>query len=219
MWAINDSEVPPAEQGKLHITTIPCSKREGLMIFVAAFAPELDALQHEESAVLGVGLVEAALGAGRVIAERKPDHVVLIGTVGAYPRAKLAIGEVVVAERVILASPSGALVSAMPASESAIVEEGFAGARVVVATTLAITTDDAVAAALEDETGAHVEHLEAFAVARACALAGVRFSAVFGVANIVGARGRDEWRAHHERAAAAACASVLKNPRAERSPA
>jgi futalosine hydrolase len=186
-------------------------------LFLAAFPPELAPLDATfERATVGVGLVESALGAAAVIAERAPRHVVLIGTVGAYPSSGLEIGDVVTAERVVVASPAGAIVDAMPASASA---TPIASARrVVVATTLAITTDDAVAAALEKETNAHVEHLEAFAVARACERAGVKFSAVFGVANIVGSRGRDEWREHHERAAAAACA-LFRSPATTPSPA
>jgi nucleoside phosphorylase len=173
--------------------------------------PELAALDPAaERAVVGVGLVEAALGAARVLAARRPDRVVLVGTVGAYPGARLAPLDVVVAERVVLAAPSGALVDAMPRVLDADASL-FAGRRVVVATTLAVTTDDANARALERATGAHVEHLEAFAVGRACAEARVPFSAVFGVANTVGATGRDEWRKNHERAAAAACAA-LRSP-------
>ena len=186
-------------------------------LFLAAFPPEIAALDPSfERATIGVGLVEASLGAAAVIAERGPRHVVLIGTVGAYPSSGLEIGDVVTAERVLVASPSGAIVEAMPSSAPA---TPIANARrVVVATTLSITTDDVVAASLEKETGAHVEHLEAFAVARACERAGVKFSAVFGVANIVGSRGREEWREHHERAAAAACA-IFRSPTTTPSPA
>jgi hypothetical protein len=80
--------------------------------------------------------------------------------------------------------------------------DGFDATPSVVATTLAITTDDDVAAAMGDSVQADVEHLEAFAVGRACELAGVMFSAVLGVANIVGARGREQWRENHVRVGA-----------------
>ena len=86
------------------------------------------------------------------------------------------------------------------------------------ATTLSITTDDDVARRLAESTGAEVEHLEAFAVARACALAGVAFTTVLGIANLVGASGRAQWRENHERAAAAACATI-GSPRGAPSPA
>jgi len=188
------------------------------VLVVAAFSPELSALASEiERAVVGVGLVESALGAARVVASRKPDAVVLVGTAGAYPNSSLKIGDVIVARDIVLASPSGALIEgAMPTSietDVALSASLRAPSVVVgrVATTLAITTDDAVARTLEDATHAHAEHLEAFAVARACAVASVPFTAVLGIANAVGARGRDEWRANHERAAEAAC-RVIRNP-------
>jgi nucleoside phosphorylase len=79
-----------------------------------------------------------------------------------------------------------------------------------VATTLAVTVDDAAAARIAQATTAHVEHLEAYGVAAACAARGIPFAAALGVANEVGARGREEWRAHHRAAAAAAVDVVLR---------
>jgi futalosine hydrolase len=193
------------------------------VLVLAAFLPELAALPPDvdvDRATVGVGLVEAALGTSRVLAGKRPDRVVLVGTVGAYPGSGLGPCDVVVAERVLLAAPSGAIVEAMPRSVTADASPFADLRRAVVATTLAVTTDDDVARALEGATGAHVEHLEAFAVARGCAEAGVPFSAVFGVANAVGSRGRAEWRKNHERAAAAACAVIaaVRNRPRPRSP-
>ena len=86
-----------------------------------------------------------------------------------------------------------------------------AGARGVdVATTLAITVDDAAAARIASSASVHVEHLEAHGVAAACAARGIPFAAALGVANVVGARARDEWRAHHRSAASAAVDVVLR---------
>ena len=84
-----------------------------------------------------------------------------------------------------------------------------APAAACVATTLAITVDDAAAARIAEGAGADVEHLEAHGVAIACAARGVPLAVVLGVANLVGARGRAEWLAHHERAEAAAGKRVL----------
>jgi nucleoside phosphorylase len=81
---------------------------------------------------------------------------------------------------------------------------------VAVATTLAITIDDAVAETLSQSVDADVEHLEAFGVAAACARRGVAFGAVLGVSNIVGSTARAEWRAHHESAGHGAAAVVAK---------
>jgi nucleoside phosphorylase len=86
-----------------------------------------------------------------------------------------------------------------------------AGARAAdVATTLAITVNDDAAGFIARESATEVEHLEAFAVAIACAAAGVAFAAVLGVANVVGARAREQWQANHHRAAARAASVVLQ---------
>ena len=85
-----------------------------------------------------------------------------------------------------------------------------AGARPAdVATTLAITVDDALAREAASVAGCEVEHLEAFGIAAACAQAGVPFGAVLAVANVVGGDARSEWRANH-RAAEAAAAAVVR---------
>ncbi|MDF2698194.1 MAG: 5-methylthioadenosine nucleosidase, partial [Labilithrix sp.] len=71
-----------------------------------------------------------------------------------------------------------------------------AGAReATIANTLGITTDDALAATLSSH--GQVEHLEAYGVARACQAASVRCAVILGVTNVVGSRGREEWRANH----------------------
>jgi nucleoside phosphorylase len=76
--------------------------------------------------------------------------------------------------------------------------------RACVATTLAITTDDALAHRVAETLACEVEHLEAFAVAVACAAVGVPLAVVLGVANRVGGRARNEWLRHHDAAGQAA---------------
>jgi nucleoside phosphorylase len=78
-----------------------------------------------------------------------------------------------------------------------------------VATTLAVTTNDPLAARLSAFSGCGAEHLEAYGVAASCAAHGVPFVALFGVANSVGSRGRDEWRQNHRAASASAIAVLL----------
>jgi nucleoside phosphorylase len=70
---------------------------------------------------------------------------------------------------------------------------------------LAITRSAALGRQIARATGAALENLEAFAVARAAAAAKVEFAAVLGVANRVGPTGHREWRAHHAAASRAAC--------------
>jgi nucleoside phosphorylase len=168
----------------------------------------------------------AAVGAAMQIAELKPRAVVAVGTCGAYAGGGTAaapgmgIGDVIVSRRVRLADaaalagltqfpePMSVSMDAHPTLADALASAG--AHRVDVATTLGITVDDATAARTAAATGAHVEHLEAFGIAAACAARGVPFCAVLGVANTVGARARAEWRAHHREAATAAVELVLR---------
>jgi nucleoside phosphorylase len=204
------------------------------ILVAAAFDPELEPLRRilggglrgrvgERSVVagaVGIGLPEAAVGAARLLAEVAAPVVVLMGTCGAYEGASLALESVIASRRVHLADAlalagasqyPGPMLTAIDADPPLVGSMERAGAHPVdVATTLAITVDDAAASSLRGRTGASVEHLEAFAVAIACRRAQRRFVAVLGVANAVGARARGEWRAHQAAASEAAAATVAR---------
>ena len=151
----------------------------------------------------------------RCVARHRPDLALLLGTAGVLPRSDApALGEVVVASAVRLVDAAildgtAQLPAPMPAAatldgavHAALVA---AGARSVqIANTVGITVDDALAARIAGAGGDDVEHLEAFAFARACASAGVPCGIVLGVANVVGSRGRAEWLANHTAASARA---------------
>jgi futalosine hydrolase len=212
--------------------TGPCD-----LLILAAFPPELAGLRgalgeglrhpfggHDVAAeTVGIGIATAAAGAARRLAAYQPRGVVLLGTCGSYGDAA-PLGSVAVARRVVLAEPAVARgeaaypdpmsteVNADPALRDALHANG--GHLADVATTLAVTTDDPLAARLAAFTSCQVEHLEAYGVAAACAAQGVPFVAALGVANRVGSRGREEWRQNHRAASAAAIAIVLKWMRA-----
>jgi len=208
------------------------------LLIVAAFPPELapfggrlvgDARpsfgRHTVAAeAVGIGLAAAAVGTAKQLAARRPRAVVLVGTCGAFGDA-IALGGVAVSRRVVLAEPAVAEGRAgypEPMQVELSAAEGLAmslgeraasaaprGRLADVATTLAVTTDDLLAARLQSFTSCDVEHLEAFGVASACAAGGVPFVAALGVANRVGASGRAEWRANHRTASEAAVGVVL----------
>ncbi len=201
------------------------------VLVVAAWEPELARFRERleaaaatdpagglsfEVEALGVGLVEAAIGMTQCIVRHRPALALLLGTCGLLLRAdrrSSRVGDVVVGSRIRLldggiATGTSQVPGPMPAETSldgavhdALVE---AGARSVqIANTIGITVDDALAVRLA--AGAEeVEHLEAFAFARACASAGVRCGVVLGIANVVGSNGRAEWLANHTRASASA---------------
>lgn len=222
----------------------PKLANRGPVLVVSAFLPELVELRRllrQRSArvapardvvtePVGIGLVEAAAGAARVIARTTPRAVIFVGTAGAYAApAAPPIGAVVVARRLHLVSAAvvdghGYLPAVLPVtaeSTPALVRaltatrkqrNRWAPSLITgdVATPVAITKSPRLAARLLHASAAAAENLEAFSVARAAAVAGVPFAAVLGIANRVGPGAHAEWRRHGERAAAAACTVVAE---------
>jgi purine-nucleoside phosphorylase len=204
-------------------------------LIVSAFEPEIAPLRRLSAdlsdvrlAPVGIGAIDAAVGAARAIAEHRPRRVVFVGTAGVYGRAPLPIGAPAVAgdiHCVSTAALSGAGYLPEPmivrAGTSARLAAALAGSAELasVACPLAITRTQALARRIARITGAALENLEVFAVARAAAAAGVEFAAVLGVANRVGPAAHREWLANHRRASRAACALVTRWVRASSAPA
>jgi len=181
------------------------------MLVVSAAREELGDLP---GAIVGVGPVVAAASAGKLLAERRPDALILIGTAGAYSGGP-PIGSVIASSTLGLSWGIAALglgyvprpPEPLPGDAELLARTGLPAHRVL--TTGAITTDPALATQLaEDWT---VEHLEAFAVAWACHEAGVPFLAILGIANEVGPNAHMQWLTHRNAAqdAARACARTL----------
>ena len=209
------------------------------LLIVAAFAPELvgfsallgPAMRAEIGGLMvvarpvGIGLVSAATGMSARLALRRPRAVVLVGTCGAFPSegdaaTTLDLGDVIVGRSVSLVEPAvveGEAAFPEPmsarASPHAALSAAIAagGARLeAIATTLAVTTSDRLAERLGRDTETRVEHLEAFAVATACAAHDVPFAVALAIANVVGSGGRAEWHAHHGAAGLAAANYIAR---------
>jgi futalosine hydrolase len=173
-------------------------------------------------AAAGVGAVDAAIGAARLIAAVGPRRLLFVGTAGVYPGARgrlpVAIDAAVIVSRATLVSTAAlrddgylpAPLFTEVASDQKLVAELSVSPSppVVAACPLGITKSAALARRIVHATAAAVENLELFAVARAAALAGLPFAAVVGIANRVGASAHGEWKAHHRSASASACAIV-----------
>jgi nucleoside phosphorylase len=175
-------------------------------LLLAAFPPELAGLDAApparwQVASVGVGAVVAAAATARLLAERRPPRVLLVGTCGAYD-GRLLVGDVLVAEAALACSldelegrayrpeperirfaATWPLPLALPAHP--------------VAVPPAITTS--LDGARRLATVAAAEHLELAGVFAACHGAGVPVAAVLGVANRVGPGAHEEWRANHAR--------------------
>jgi nucleoside phosphorylase len=173
-------------------------------LVVAAVAEELGDLH---GAALGVGPIAAGVRAAALLAERRPSSVLLVGTAGRYPGGP-PIGAVVAGGRLGWADGSAALgLAYVPRPPDPLVGTPIAGlATASVLTVAAITTDVGLAARLGDRW--EVEHLETFAVARACADARVPFAVVLGITNDVGPDAHGEWLAHRAEVQRAVIAAV-----------
>jgi nucleoside phosphorylase len=168
-----------------------------------------------------VGLVDAAVGAARAIAEVKPSAVVFMGTAGLYPgkgaepavAQAVAIGKIALLSHATLRSqgyfPGPMCVSVQT---SARLRRALARAAALptadLACPLSITRSALAGRRAARATGCALENLEAFAVARASAAARLPFAAVVGISNDVGPHAHRQWLAAAEAAAAAAGAAI-----------
>ena len=208
-------------------------------LVVSAWEPEVAPLRrllaaakparHDVAlAAVGVGTVDAAVGAAAAIARHRPRRVLFVGTAGVYPAAARAhaIGTAALAGELRLVStaalrgdayhPAPLVATATTAAAlRARLERASGGTTATVACPLAITQTAALARRLA-ATGVELENLEAFAVARAAAPAGVPVAAVRGGSNVVGPRAHAEWRANHLAASRGACHVVWSFLRARR---
>jgi nucleoside phosphorylase len=185
------------------------------ILCLAAWEPELTRFRELAPGGIaveaaGIGLVDAAIGTAELVARRSPERVLFVGTCGAM-RPDLRIGDVVFAERVSLVAfeeltgsavlhPVEHEVALDPELREALLRAGAKPARV--ANTIGVTSTEPTAARVA--VHGDVEHLEAFGVVRACARANVPCAVVLAVANEVGPRGRDQWKANHVAASARA---------------
>lgn len=214
-----------------------CSKTAPSVLVMAAWAPELEDLEaflkqdrsgltrFVRTAIVGVGLVEAGIGAALALAEASPTAAILIGTAGVFRQQPWKPPQAVAVDKVFLglgdppsvaerpAPMSSQLVTAPRLTASLAKAAGVSRANVVCP--LAITRGPARSRRLVQETGAALENLEAFAVVHAAHTLSVPITAILGIANQVGPQGGAQWRAHGADAAAQACAAViawLKSP-------
>ncbi len=179
----------------------------GLLV-VAAAREELGDLPGE---VVGVGPIVAAVRATMLLEQRKPSHVVLVGTGGSYAGGP-PIGSAIAASRLgwsygVAALGLGYVPRPPPALDADLeMLERLNLPRHPVLTVGAVTTDLALASRLSD--GWSVEHMEAFAVALACREAQVPFVAVLGISNEVGRDAHVQWLTHRDSAQQAAQAAI-----------
>jgi len=171
---------------------------------------------------IGVGMAVAGAATANRIQQLNPRAVVVLGSCGIYPSSTAyrpldlvvpshlhLFDPSVAAGKAAFPEPMQTMVEPDGALSAGLVQSGEGRCRTApVATTMAITTDDAIARAVHGATGFEAENLELFPIALACRAADVPFSAVLGVTNMVGSTGRTDWR-QYQRDAAVAAAELL----------
>jgi nucleoside phosphorylase len=207
----------------------PAEKPRVGTLVLSAWEPELAPLRrllrtrvgHDNDvalAAVGVGTVDAAVGATLAIARMNPRRVIFVGTAGVYPASAraLPIGTAALAGELRLVStaalrgdaytpaPLVSTAETTPALRERMERTSEPPPVATVACPVAITQTAALARRIA-ATGAALENLEAFAVARAATAARRPFAAVLGISNVVGPRAHAEWRANHQAASRAAC--------------
>lgn len=174
------------------------------------------------SKVVGFGPGASASATARGLAAVTPRALLLVGTCGVYPGlAQYQPHDVVVTPRVVAldhAVVQGASEWPTPMATtmdaSAAIVAGLSAGRhrthvAPVASPLALTRSDSLAARITSVTGAHVENTDAYGVACAASGANVPFACVLGVANIVGSTGRADWHQFQREAATQAANAVI----------
>ena len=206
------------------------------ILVLAAHAPELVGLRPHIGDTLsgyvgahfvvaktvGIGLAVVGGSTAKRLLQLRPRAVIVLGSCGIYPSGHAYRPlDIVVPSRLSLFDPSVAagkaafpdpmqtVVELDPAIASGLSESAQPHARMAsVATTMAITTDDAIACHVHEASGLEAENLELFPIALACKAEDVAFGAVLGVTNLVGSTGRGDWR-QYQRDAAIAAAEVV----------
>jgi nucleoside phosphorylase len=171
---------------------------------------------------VGVGLAVAGGATATRINQLAPRAVIVLGSCGIYPcpteyrpldivvPSRLSLFDpAVVAGKAAFPEPMQTVVDPDPQLSAGLVQAvSTRGHQCNVATTMSITTDDAVAKVVHGATGIEAENLELFPIALACRAADIPFAAVLGVTNMVGSKGRQDWR-QYQRDAAIAAAEVI----------
>lgn len=171
-------------------------------LLLAAFPPELGDLLDAPpagwaAACTGIGALEAAITATRLLAKYHPTRVLFLGTCGAYDE-RLPLGWQIAASEAIAISASELRGAAFrPQAERTRWAASWAlpFPSHPVAVPPAITRDPEEARLLA--TLAPAEHLELSGVFAACHAAGIPVAAALVVANHTGPDAHAEWLAHH----------------------
>ena len=165
-------------------------------LVVVALRSEAAHLQDRDVVLTGIGKVSAAVAVTRAIAERRPPFVLNVGTAGALRDGLEGAHRI---GRVLEHDVDHDFLRALTGEESVgelVLDESEA---TVLATGDAFVSDPAIRLALAER--AHLVDMEGFAIARACAAAGVECRMVKVVSDSASDDAARSWTAEADRTA------------------
>ncbi len=182
----------------------------------AAVAAELGDLA---GTALGVGPIMAGVSAALQLSRRRCEGCLFVGTAGTYASGP-PVGSVIVSRRLGYASATAVIGAGYVPVPPPVLDtpewlRNLAGVTQADVVTVDAITSSSAAAELLGHTW-QVEHMEAWAVARAASEVGIPFAAILGIANEVGPHAHAQWLANRAAAEASArevVATLLKRLR------
>lgn len=206
------------------------------VLVLAAHAPDLRGLRRHlgDSLVgevrglrilaktVGLGLPVASASTARRLLLLSPRTVVFVGTCGIYPSLPDVRPHDVIAANAVSLLDHGVLdrttafpepmktyLPCDPTISATLAASAGRGLVAPVASPLARTMSDELAARIGPTTGCQAENLEAFAIAQACDLAQRPFGILLGVTHIVGTNGERDFRQFERDSGIAACEALV----------
>ncbi|MCB0344374.1 MAG: hypothetical protein KDD66_04630 [Bdellovibrionales bacterium] len=188
-----------------------------MLIVAGAFEPELEALRRADLGgvdvdflLTGIGSVSAAVSVTRRLCQEGASRLVFVGSCGSYgdylPLRSCACVAAVCQTDYLAASSRGHIPAAAVETIDADPElkaqlSALADEECIASSPISIADEKEAAVALAEYSGAGVENLELFGVAKACKQAGIPWGALCAVTNFVGPGSGQQWRNNHIQAA------------------
>ena len=144
--------------------------------------------------ICGFGPVAAAARTAALLAERRPERVVLVGIAGTYDASTAPPGSALEIDRVAIDGFDGAGFEPWPGVGSTLVLRSSNPPRTLVTVLAPSSSSSEAAERRRRHPGAIAEDMEGYGVAVACAIARVPLEIVRGISNEAGDRDTRRWR-------------------------
>ncbi len=155
--------------------------------------------QFEFAIPIGIGLIESAVNLSRICQERKPDHLVFVGTAGSYGEKE--IFEIVESKVATNIEQSFFLENAYTPIDNVVAMTKNVSRETFVNSSNYITTNKSIWKYYTDQQ-IYVENMEFYAVMKVAQMYGVRATGIFIVTNYCDENAHEDFKKNHQEAMA-----------------